>query len=137
VSRAGESNLIGAGVGLALALLSDAAVARMLPKRRAAFFTMALPAAAAIYPIARRRWSFESAVTREMAALVAFSSLSAAVATGRPSTPRALLAGGWIAHAAFDMFHERGEESLIPEWYPAFCAGYDVGVAGCLLRSPQ
>jgi hypothetical protein len=133
-----RSNLIGAGVGLALALCADATVTKTAPRRRKAIFTAALPGAAAVYPLARDRWSSESELVREVIALLAFGGLSAAVAAARaPATARALLATGWVAHAAFDMLHEGGDHSRVPAWYPAFCAGYDVGIAGCLMRDAE
>ncbi|MFC5727555.1 MULTISPECIES: hypothetical protein [Nocardioides] len=42
-------------------------------------------------------------------------------------------ASGWLAHAVFDLTHEPGSGSLFPAWYPAVCAGFDVGVAWDLL----
>jgi hypothetical protein len=46
-----------------------------------------------------------------------------------------LTAAAWVGHAVFDRVHERGEASLLPDWYPALCAGYDLGMAAMLGRA--
>lgn len=54
----------------------------------------------------------------------------------RRDRARQVAAWGWLAHAAFDLVHEPGDGSLLPDWYPAVCAGFDVGVAWDLLAHP-
>jgi hypothetical protein len=51
-----------------------------------------------------------------------------------PAAVRRLVAAGWLAHAVFDNVHDKGPTSRLPEEYPAACAGYDVALAGLLLR---
>ena len=108
-----------------------------MPRYRSAGSALGLAIAAAIYPLARGRWAAGAAPAREIAALLAFSALAASVARGDANLrTRGALAAGWSAHAAFDMLHDSGDDSRIPAWYPALCAGYDLGVAGCLLAKP-
>ena len=47
---------------------------------------------------------------------------------------RAVIAAGWVAHAAFDHVHHAGPGGRLPKWYPALCAGYDIAFAAMLLR---
>jgi hypothetical protein len=43
----------------------------------------------------------------------------------------ALLAVGWTAHVAWDLFfHYANGPSFAPVWYPWFCVGFDVFVGG-------
>ncbi|HTE46019.1 MAG TPA: DUF6010 family protein [Gemmatimonadaceae bacterium] len=43
----------------------------------------------------------------------------------------ALLALGWIAHAAWDLhFHYANGPAFAPSWYALFCVGFDVAVGG-------
>jgi hypothetical protein len=55
-----------------------------------------------------------------------------AVAARGPRVRRAA-AAGWLAHAGFDLLHDRGSGSLLPDWYPAACAGYDAAYAAAVL----
>lgn len=73
--------------------------------------------------------------TRELAALAAFGVAALLAARRSDLVARRTLAAGWLAHALFDAVHETGPASRIPAWYPAFCAGYDGGVAVGLLRA--
>ncbi|PTL60695.1 hypothetical protein C7Y72_03285 [Paraconexibacter algicola] len=93
-----------------------------------------LPVAAAIYPAARSGDRHGHHARREVAALAAYSAW--VLASSRADRDRAarLLAAGWASHAAFDALHDGGGHSLIPAWYPALCAGYDVVIAAGLLQ---
>lgn len=43
----------------------------------------------------------------------------------------ALLALGWTAHAAWDLFfHYAGGPAFAPSWYALFCVGFDLPVGG-------
>ena len=90
-------------------------------------------AAAAIYPIARSRRPLGAPLARELAGLVATGAIASMAARSTQSRARRLVAAGWAAHAAFDMVHDRGEDSRIPSWYPAMCAGYDLAIAARLV----
>jgi hypothetical protein len=132
-----RTEILAAAGGLVAALAGDVAVRKVMPRYRSAGSAVGLTIAAAIYPLARGRWTAGAAPAREIAALVVFSALAASVARGAADLrTRGALAAGWSAHAAFDMLHDSGDDSRIPAWYPALCAGYDLGVAGCLLAKP-
>jgi hypothetical protein len=124
------------GVGAALAGLSDLAVTRFAARRRVPLFAVGLVAAAAIYPLFRSSRPRSAPVVRELAALLAFGAVGTAAVRGRSPNAGRVVAAGWAAHALFDMVHDAGQHSRIPGWYPAFCAGYDLGVAAILLRPP-
>jgi hypothetical protein len=43
----------------------------------------------------------------------------------------ALLALGWTAHVAWDLFlHPAGGPAYAPVWYPWFCVGFDLPIGG-------
>jgi hypothetical protein len=128
------SDIVSAAVGVGAALAVDHLVGRRLPRRRVMLQAAGLTAAAVIYPAARARRTVSLPVVRELGALTGFGALSSAAARN-PDTASAArwLAAGWTAHAAFDFAHDGGEHSLIPAWYPALCAGYDLATAAKLL----
>ena len=95
-----------------------------------------LPGAAAVYPLARSNRDASAHVVREGLALIGFAALTAVAARNEASLGARLLAAGWVGHAVFDLVHDGGPHSRIPPWYPALCAGYDVGVAARLLQRP-
>ncbi|MBV9872580.1 MAG: hypothetical protein JO214_18350 [Frankiaceae bacterium] len=124
--------------GAALAVATDLGSRKVTPE------SMVVPAAAvglvtaaAIYPAARKgRDASRGVVLREAAALVGTGAvLAAAVAKRGSTTAKRTVAAGWLAHAIFDNVHNRGPTSRLPGWYPAACAGYDVALAGLVLRS--
>ncbi len=44
------------------------------------------------------------------------------------------LAAGWLAHVAWDVgLHLDRSQTLVPAWYPLFCVGFDLIVAGFIL----
>jgi hypothetical protein len=54
----------------------------------------------------------------------------------------ALLAVGWTAHVAWDLFlHPAGSPAFAPVWYPWFCVGFDLPIggyiAGLVSATPQ
>jgi hypothetical protein len=118
---------IGLAAGLALAALTEVAVRPFDARRRRLAYAVALPVAAAIYPAARRGGHRSRPGYVEIVALGAYAAFAMAARDDR------LLAAGWASHAAFDALHDGGHDSLIPDWYPAACAGYDLAVAGLLV----
>jgi len=45
------------------------------------------------------------------------------------------LAFGWLAHVAWDLsLHPHRQAAYAPSWYPMVCLGFDVLVAGAILR---
>jgi hypothetical protein len=91
--------------------------------------------AAAVYPLARLGRAAPPGARREWVALGA--TVGTFVATRRlPDRVSLPLTGAaWVGHAVFDRVHERGEASSLPQWYPALCAGYDLGMAVMLGRA--
>jgi hypothetical protein len=118
---------LGLAAGVGLAALTEATLRRFDASRRRLAYAVYLPVAAAIYPVARRggRGSREGRI--EVGALAAYAAFAAAARDDR------VLAAGWASHAVFDAVHHGGDGSLIPGWYPAVCAGYDLAVAGLLI----
>jgi hypothetical protein len=116
-----------AGAGAAVSV--DVLTERAMPTRRIDGAALGLLTAAAIYPAARRS-GFGTGV--EKVVLIAAGAV-VAVAAALPARRAQLLAAGWIAHAGFDAAFSPHDDSRIPSWYPAMCAGYDVGLGVRLL----
>ena len=128
------SAVLSAALGLGAAVAADVAASRRAPRHRFVMQAAGLPGAAAVYPVARSTRDVSTHVVREALALIGFGVLTAVAARSDAARGARLLAAGWVGHAVFDLVHDRGAHSRIPEWYPAFCAGYDVGVAARLLH---
>ena len=110
--------------------------ARGLPaERHVPMYAAGLAVAAAIYPAARRRWRLDRRSAAELLGVIGYG--TASVLAARRPTPLAnrLLAAGWASHALFDAAHGHDENSRLPRWYPAACAGYDVVVGVHLARA--
>lgn len=112
--------------------LTAVAVGRSLPRTRTQALVLALVPVALVYPAARTSARDRSAVVREVAGVVAMAGV--AVLALRDGDGRRVTAAGWLAHAAFDLLHEKGADSRLPDWYPGVCAGFDAGVAWELMR---
>lgn len=114
----------GAALGYAVGELN----ARTAGSRLAVVSGAGLVGAAAIYPLARTERG--AGVAAEAAALAAAGGLTL-VAAARPEWKgaRRVLAAAWAAHAVFDVARGPSEDSRLPGWYPAACAGYDIAYA--------
>jgi hypothetical protein len=134
--RVAPRDVVAAGGGLVAAAPAIAWLRGRGRRVRLAYASAGLGIAAAIYPAARSGWKPGGAVYRELGGLGAFCALSVVGARSTSAAGSLLLASGWLGHAAFDVHHDSGPDSRIPSWYPAFCAGYDVGMAAGLLARP-
>ena len=129
------SNLVSAAIGAAAGVGTDLVAARRPPRQRVLVLAGGLISAAAIYPLARRRRPLGVPLLRELAGVAAAGAVASTAARTTTRRGRTLVAAGWAAHVAFDALHDGGDDSLIPDWYPAMCAGYDLAVAGRLLAA--
>ncbi len=129
------NNALSAAIGGALGIGTDILAGSRPPKHRAMILAGGLVVAAAIYPVARRNRRLGAPLAREIAGLVASGAIITTAAQSTPTKARNVVAAGWAAHAMFDMVHDGGRDSLIPSWYPAMCAGYDLAVAGRLVTA--
>jgi hypothetical protein len=93
-----------------------------------------LVTAALAYPLADLGAARGPERNRERAAVAVTIAIGLAGTLMPPRLRRNVLAAGWLSHAAFDVVHHRTSSSRLPEWYPAFCAGFDAVVAGRLAR---
>jgi len=119
--------------GAALALAGDVVLRRRASRARLALQGVGLVVAAGIYPALHKGQADVDERRREAAGVAAATAVVATALVTRRTRGRQLLAFGWAAHALFDAVHHRGETSLVPEWYPAVCAGYDVATAAAIL----
>ena len=129
------NNAVSAAIGAAAGIGTDLATEKQAPRQRALVLAGGLITAAAIYPLARRDRRLGWPLAREIAGMVAAGAVAATAARSTPTAARNLVAAGWAAHAFFDMVHDGGDDSLIPSWYPAMCAGYDLAVASRLVTT--
>lgn len=126
------------GAGLALSALIDVAVKRSVTRHRTTAYAAGLSTAAIVYPAARAgRRTEPDIAAREWAAVAASAAFLGSALALPPTTARFVVAAGWAAHPLFDILHERGTTSRLPDCYPAMCAGYDVGVAALLATCPK
>ncbi len=132
----GPRDALAAVAGAATALGTNVAIGRLGRGRRVPVMAAALVGAALVYPAARRRRRPGAALARELAATIGYGALATAAARrGGPAGAR-VLAAGWASHALFDALHAHDDDTLVPDWYPALCAGYDLVVAAHLARTP-
>lgn len=121
-------------VGALSGLAVENSARTLFPQARTGLGSLGLVTAAAIYPAARSGSRTGAASARELAAVATALGLTLAARRRGGLLARALIAAGWVAHAAFDAQHDAGPEGRLPDWYPALCAGYDLAFAGALLR---
>jgi len=126
----GLTQAVAVGAGAGLAEVAARAARRLPAERQVAFYASGLAIAAAIYPAARRRSWGDRRSVGELVALVGYGTASVLAAR----RPRAL-AAAWASHALFDAVHGHDENSRLPSWYPAVCAGYDLVLCGHLARA--
>lgn len=143
------TRLVAIAVGAASAVAVEKLTGKVLPAHRADLGATGLIIAAGIYPAARRGKWVGLATGRELAGVAAAGAITAASAKAQCAKAetgcaaddkgrRAVIAAGWVAHAAFDHFHHAGPGGRLPRWYPALCAGYDLAFAAMLMRpNPQ
>ena len=116
----------------------DAATTRLMDRFRVPGAAAGLVTAAAIYPLARRRFAPDAALAREGAAVAATAVIAAASARMPNRLARTVLGMTWAAHAMFDATHEKTGNSRLPNWYPSLCAGYDLAFGARLIAvSPR
>ncbi|HMU35655.1 MAG TPA: hypothetical protein PKA04_02410, partial [Marmoricola sp.] len=89
---------------------------------------LSLVGVSVVYPLTRRGWTVSDG------GHLAFATAAVAItATANESVPaRRVVAGGWLAHAVMDLAVGHGPDSRLPGWYPAVCAGFDIGYAARL-----
>ena len=124
-----DSGALAQGAGFALA--ADIALARLVPHRRIAIAAVSLVAAAAVYPLSRRRLGMNTGETLTLAAACAV----AAGAVRLPArTARRVLGVGWAAHAVYDaVFTHDAAVTRLPTTYAAACAGADIAMGARLI----
>jgi hypothetical protein len=123
-------------VGAVFGVLTDVAIQARWPRSRVPASAAILVAAAAAYPLARLgKAESPGGPRREWVALGATVGVFVVSRSSSDRVSFPLTAAAWVGHAVFDGVHERGEASLLPGWYPALCAGYDLGMATMLCRA--
>ncbi|WP_244931019.1 hypothetical protein [Nocardioides sp. W7] len=128
------STPVAVAVGVGCGRLTAVAVRGLAPAARLRVLSLSLVPVALVYPLARTAVPDKRAILREAGGVAAMGFVAALAV--RRDRANQVAAGGWLAHAAFDLIHDPGGGSLIPRWYPALCAGFDVGVAWDLLAKP-
>ncbi|TDB77463.1 hypothetical protein E1165_03920 [Micromonospora sp. KC723] len=76
---------------------------------------------------ARRSWQDRGAVAAQLAGLAGWGTLAALAAVADDGPARWLVAGGWLAHAAWDAVHHRLNR-VVPRGYAEWCGVLDTAV---------
>ena len=122
------------GIALSLALVG---LARMYPPvRERAFYAVGLVIAALVYVVlgvvggASAQWLLFETLGVFLYGTAAWVGLR-----GKPL----LIALGWAAHVGWDLLlHLSGAGAeYTPHWYPWFCVGFDLVIAGAVLASSR
>ena len=112
--------------GAAFAFAVDIAMARLKPRGRTAVAALGLVAAAAVYPLSRRRLGMDAGETVALAAACVVASTPAWLPA---RTARRVLGVGWAAHAVYDaLVTHDATITRLPSTYAAACAGADVAM---------
>lgn len=115
------------GVGIALAVSLFALVIGL--DRERAFYTTVLMVIALLYALYAAIGGTREAMLQESAGIAVFIAL-AVLGFKRSEW---FLVVGLVGHGVYDYFHPGlVHNGGVPEWWPAFCAGYDV-LAGVFL----
>lgn len=113
-------------IGILLAALSVAIIAKTYPKKDHAFWRMGLLIAALIYvgfALFGQSWEYLPIELIGLAFYGAFVWLSKKYALY-------WLALGWALHIGWDVFlHSGSETAFVPSWYPGICLGFDILIA--------
>lgn len=97
------------------------------------FDTWGLPACALVYlvvALARGVARRPAVLALQAAGLVLFGAVAVVALALDPEVGRYVVAGGWVAHAAWDLAHFRAR-LVVPRWYALACVVVDtfVGVS--------
>jgi hypothetical protein len=126
-----RDEMVALAQGAGFALAADIAMARLIPRRRTAVAAVGLVAAAAVYPLSRRRLGMD---TGETATLAAACAVAATAAWLPARTARRVLGVGWAAHAVYDaVFTHDAATTRLPTTYAAACAGADIAMGARLI----
>ncbi|WP_243705973.1 hypothetical protein [Micromonospora sp. KC721] len=75
----------------------------------------------------RRSWRDRAAVASQLAGLAGWGTLAALAVVADDGPARWLVAGGWLAHAAWDAVHHRLDR-VVPRGYSEWCGVLDTAV---------
>lgn len=116
-------------IGVTLALLVAAFARRVGLDRDGGFYPTVLIVVASYYVLFAVMGGSTRALVLESMVMAAFAVLAIAGFKGRVW----LVVAGLAGHGVMDMFHARlVANSGVPEWWPPFCAAYDVVAAAVL-----
>lgn len=93
-------------------------------------YGIGLIVAAAVYPVAAAVAGAAGRLPLEGLGLLLFGGVALAGTRGRP----ALLAAGWALHVGWDLALHPGGSGYVHAGYPTLCTGFDLLLAGYLLR---
>ncbi len=120
---------MGYAVGVLLALIVCTFARSVGFDRDRAFYPTVLIVTATYYVLFSVMGGSTRALVLELAVMSAFT-LAAVAGFKRNSW---LLVAAFAGHAVFDFFHTRIMNNPgVPEWWPAFCLSFDVGMAAFL-----
>jgi hypothetical protein len=126
-----SGDVVALAQGAAFALAVDIAMARLQPRGRTTVAALGLVAAAAVYPLSRRRLGMDAGETVALAAACAVASTPAWLPA---RTASRALGIGWAAHAVYDaVITHDATVTRLPKTYAAACAGADIAMGARLI----
>ncbi|MEV4490855.1 hypothetical protein AB0K04_12140 [Micromonospora coxensis] len=88
---------------------------------------LVLPLGFMVAGTVRRSWRDRGAVASQLAGLAGWGTLATLAVVADDGPARWLVAGGWLAHAAWDVVHHR-RNRVAPRGYTEFCGVLDISV---------
>ncbi|MCW3815159.1 hypothetical protein ONA91_11905 [Micromonospora sp. DR5-3] len=110
--------------GLALLMTLDLWFA---PAVLAPWTLLVLPAGYLLLGTVRRQWRDRRVLALQLAGLAGWGGLAAAALAGPDGVAGALVAAGWLGHAAWDLAHHRNGR-VVPRAYAEWCGVLDAAV---------
>ncbi|MEV0899951.1 hypothetical protein [Actinoplanes sp. NPDC049802] len=87
-----------------------------------------------VWGVFRGSYQNRSWLIAEVVGVLLFGAASVAAVLAEDRTAQILLAFGWIAHMAWDVWHHRAD-AVVPRWWAEQCAVVDVLTAALLLAN--
>jgi len=102
------------------------------PRPLAAWTMLVLPAGYLVIGAVRRTLRPRRVLAVQVAAFAGYAVLAAAAALAAPRLALVLVGAGWLAHAAWDVWHHR-RDAVVPRPYAEWCAVVDIVIGVSLI----
>jgi hypothetical protein len=117
--------VLGIGIGLLTASSSQ-------PSGTTTYFLPVLALIYLVFGAARGHLRKPGMLSLQLVGLLVFTLFAVAALLVDPGLGKYVVAGGWFAHALWDVYHLR-KDVVVPKWYAEACIAIDLLVAASLL----